>query len=144
MKLLKAITYEVGVKRNWSQYLPLVQRIINNSFHSAIGTTPSRVVYGDRIFLDRGFDKILHQKKNSNKRTTYEDYIQELNTELHMIASKSVAHQDKVIKERLSKSPENPRTFEVGGLVLVLHPKRPPDKLTSVWRGPLVVQNVEN
>ena len=32
MKHLKAITYEGGVKRNWSQYLPLVQRIINNSF----------------------------------------------------------------------------------------------------------------
>ena len=70
MKILRAITYEGGVKRNWSQYLPLVQRIINNSFHSAIGTTPSRVVFGDRIFLDRGFDKILQQPKNFKERKT--------------------------------------------------------------------------
>ena len=143
IKHLKAITYEGGVKRTWSQYLPLVQRIINNSFHSAIGTTPSRVVFGDRIFLDRGFDRILHQKKNSNEKTTYEDYIQELNTELRMIASKSVAYQDKVISERLSKSLENPTTFEVGDLVLVSYPERPPDKLTAVWRGPLVVQKLK-
>ena len=144
MKHLRAITYEGGVKRNWSQYLPLVQRIINNSFHSAIGTTPSRVVFGDRIFLDRGFDKILQQPKNSNERTTYEDYIQELNSELRTIASKSVAFQDKVIRDRMSKSPENPTTFEVGDLVLVSYPERPPDKLTSVWRGPLVVQSIDN
>ena len=77
------------------------------------------------------------------ERTTYEDYIQELNTELRTIASKSVAYQDKVIKERMSK-PENPTTFEVGDLVLASYPERSPDKLTSVWRGSLVVHDVEN
>ena len=102
------------------------------------------VVFGDRIFLDRGFDKILQQPKNPNERTTYEDYIQELNSELRTIASKSVTFQDKVIRDRMAKSPENPTTFEVGDLVLVSYPERPPDKLTAVWRGPLVVQKVEN
>ena len=102
-------------------------------FHSAIGTTPSRVVFGDRIFLDRGFDRrILQKPRNSNERKTYEDYIQELNTELRTIASKSVAYQDKVIKERMSKSSENPKTFEVGDLVLASYRERPPDKLSSI------------
>ena len=49
-----------------------------------------------------------------------------------------------MIKNRLSKSPENPTTFEVGDLVLASYPERPPDKLTSVWRGPLVVHSIEN
>jgi transposase InsO family protein len=144
MKHLKAIVYEGGVKRYWSMYTPLVQRIMNNSVHSSIGTTPSRVVFGDRAYLDRGFDGVdRSQEEGSSKVITYEDHIQELNEQLKVVAAASARFQKTIFDERLSKGPKNPTTFDVGSLVLVSYPERPPDKLTSVWRGPLVVQRVE-
>jgi hypothetical protein len=144
MRHLRAIVYEGRVKRNWSLYLPLVQRIINTSIHSSIGTTPSRVVFGDQAYLDRGFDSNGLSSVDDSKITTYEDHIQELNEHLSDIANASRNHQKMIFDRYLAKSPSDPTTFEVGELVLVSYPDRPPDKLTSPWRGPLVVQRVEN
>ena len=142
MKHLRGIVLEWTVKNTWSLYLPLVQRIINNSFHSAIGTTPSRVVFGDSIFLDRGFSRVLEIP--TTEISTYEDYVQDLNRELRQISSLSVKYQNKVIDKRMKKSPAEPTTFDVGDLVLVSYPEKPTDKLTPLWRGPLVVQRVEH
>jgi hypothetical protein len=145
MRHLRAIVYERRVKRNWSLYLPLVQRIINTSVHSSIGTTPSRVVFGDKAYLDRGFGtNDLPTQNNDSEHITYEDHIQELNEHLKDIASVSAQHQKKIFDAYLQKSPIDPTTFNVGELVLVSYPDRPPDKLTANWRGPLVVQSVEN
>ena len=44
----------------------------------------------------------------------------------------------------MKKSPAEPTTFDVGDLVLVSYPEKPTDKLTPLWRGPLVVQRVEH
>jgi hypothetical protein len=143
MRHLKSIVYAGGVKRSWSSYLPMVQRVINTSIHSAIGTSPARVVFGDKAYLDRGLNE-PSVKVSEGNITTYEDYIQDLNTQLKTIAEISVEFQRKVIAKRMEKSPQNPTTFDVGDLVLVSYPERPPDKLTSVWRGPMVVQRVEN
>jgi len=55
MKHLSAILYDANVYSRWSQYLPLVQRIVNTSFHSAIGTSPHRLLFGDSIALDHIF-----------------------------------------------------------------------------------------
>jgi hypothetical protein len=40
-------------QHQWSDLLPLVQRAINASDHSAIGTTPARILFGDSLDLDR-------------------------------------------------------------------------------------------
>ena len=143
MKHLKSIVYAGGVKRNWSTYLPMVQRIINTSVHSAIGTSPARIVFGDKAYLDRGLNEPKIRMREENI-TTYEDYIQNLNTQLKAISEVSVEFQRKVLAKRMEKSPQNPTTFDVGELVLVSYPERPPDKLTSIWRGPMVVQRVES
>jgi hypothetical protein len=37
----------------WGDLLPLVQRTMNASFHSSIGTSPSRILFGDSLDLDR-------------------------------------------------------------------------------------------
>ena len=118
MRHLKSIVYAGGVKRSWSSYLPMVQRVINTSIHSAIGTSPARVVFGDKAYLDRGLNE-PSVKVSEGNITTYEDYIQDLNTQLKTIAEISVEFQRKVIAKRMEKSPQNPTTFDVGDLVLV-------------------------
>jgi transposase InsO family protein len=37
----------------WSDLLPLVQRAINASIHSATGTSPARILFGKNLDLDR-------------------------------------------------------------------------------------------
>jgi hypothetical protein len=143
MKHLKAIVLETGVKRVWSLYLPLVQRVINTSIHSATGTSPARIVFGDNVYLDRGINEEF--QPNYNKEViTYEDHIQDLNEQLIEIACASIMHQRTVFDKKLAKSPAHPTKFSEGTLVLVSYHEKPPDKLTSFWKGPQVVQRVDN
>lgn len=45
--------YKFNGEHQWSDLLPLVQRIMNASFNSSIGCSPSSLIFGDNIDLDR-------------------------------------------------------------------------------------------
>ena len=51
---IRNILTGVKEKSNWTEYIPLVRRIINSSIHSATGFRPSEMVFGDAINLDKG------------------------------------------------------------------------------------------
>jgi transposase InsO family protein len=51
---LKAIVHTLNSYDDWSYYCPVVQRIINASYHAALGTSPAYLLSGGRIDLDRG------------------------------------------------------------------------------------------
>ena len=53
---LRALVYEYRIKEYWSQYLPLVQRIINYTIEGSIGTQPARVIFGNMIDSDIAMD----------------------------------------------------------------------------------------
>jgi hypothetical protein len=56
MKHLRAQVYEKRIKEIWSQYLPLVQRIINYSVDGSIGTMPACYLGGfGRFRFGNGF-----------------------------------------------------------------------------------------
>ena len=119
-----------------------MQRILNNSYHSSIGTTPARILFGDTINLNRG---LLVSKSNStSQEVVLEDYVQQLNIQLQNIVAASQRHQNDVIKRRLQASPDNPTTFEEGQFVLAKYPTGPPSKTTPRWRGPFIIVEVAN
>ncbi len=45
--------YVLNGEHQWSDLLPLVQRIMNASFNSSIGCSPAALIFGDNIDLDR-------------------------------------------------------------------------------------------
>ena len=45
--------YKFNGEHQWSDLLPLVQRIMNASFNSSIGCAPAMLIFGDNIELDR-------------------------------------------------------------------------------------------
>jgi hypothetical protein len=45
--------YILNGEHQWSDLLPLVQRIMNASFNSSIGCSPAALIFGDNIDLDR-------------------------------------------------------------------------------------------
>jgi hypothetical protein len=53
MRHLRAIIFDCRVINQWSMYLPFIQRIINNTYHSVIGTRPTRLLFGDNITVNR-------------------------------------------------------------------------------------------
>lgn len=54
MRHLRNIIFDKRVVKEWSIYLPLVQRIMNASIHSSIGVAPATIIFGNGIDLDRG------------------------------------------------------------------------------------------
>jgi hypothetical protein len=45
--------YDLNGEHQWSDLLPLAQRILNASFNSSIGCSPAQLVFGDNLELDR-------------------------------------------------------------------------------------------
>ena len=55
MRHLRALIHDTKLKDDWHDYLPLVQRIMNTSYHSSIGTSPAKIIFGDSNRLDNSF-----------------------------------------------------------------------------------------
>ena len=148
LKHLRAIVFDRRIKTEWSTVLPLVQRIMNSQIHSATGTSPLRLLYGDAITANRGLLTGWSDHGgdyNSGATVDMSEYLADLNQKLSDIVSASQLYQQKVVSKRLAKSPASPTTFDIGDYVLVSYPHGvTPDKLTPFWKGPLLVSKVEN
>lgn len=51
---LKNILYDTRVEDNWSDVIPLVQRIYNSAKNESIGCSPAQILFGHSVNLDRG------------------------------------------------------------------------------------------
>ena len=143
MRHLRAIVLDKRISASWSTYLPLIQRIMVYSVHSTIGTYPANLLYGNMVTPQRG---LLTEWKSTNpiSSLTHNDYVDNLHKQLTDIISASQAYQREIVNKRLSNQPTNPTTYSVGDYVLVSYPNRPPNKLTSQWKGPLLVTSISS
>ena len=137
MRHLRAVVFNRRVVNRWSLYLPMVELIVNSAFHSALGTAPFRILFGDSISPQRGlltsWDALSHKDSKSIPVT---EYVRQLSEQLEAVAEASRAHMSKAWETLRAKSSKTPRHFEVGDFVLVSYPNRPPSKLSPRWRGP--------
>jgi hypothetical protein len=141
MRHLRAIFFDRRVMENWSNSLPLVERIINSSFNRRIGMSPFRMLYGDTMTLNRALIDVFHERREVDNP---EVYIQQFTSTLDNIISASREHQSEVLEEYLSKTPDQPDSFSIGDFVAISYPERPPHKLAPRWRGPMIVTAVHN
>lgn len=89
-------------KKRWSNYLPFIRRIINGSTHSALGTSPASIIYGDRIDLDWVFAPREFREEETNGRTLQE-FIKESMAIQDEIIKKAVIIQTELNEENLLK-----------------------------------------
>jgi hypothetical protein len=129
----------------WSDLLPLVQRMINASIHSAIGTSPARVLFGDTLDLDRcllSSPPVGHVFDASN-------YVDVLSANQRVIIERADAFQRdlcaKVVAKMAAKNRGKPaRAFQVGDWVLVRpQPSFPLHKLAPRTFGPYPVHRCD-
>ena len=49
---MRNIIFNIRVKKQWSDFYPLVERIINTQVHSVTKVSPEQIIYGNSIGLD--------------------------------------------------------------------------------------------
>jgi hypothetical protein len=141
VKHLKALVYEQRVKDRWSQFLPLAQRIMNYSIDGSIGTQPARVLLGDMA----GSDLAMDLPKNWSGREIHE-YLFKLREMQAIMIKNTQAFLEKNQKKRAREGHGNPSEgpgFKEGQFVLLKYPRRPPNKLAGLYRGPLVIVAID-
>jgi hypothetical protein len=138
---LQAIVIEKRIKHCWSRYLPLVQRIMNYSIDGSIGTQPARVIFGDLATDDLAMDlPPVYQNR------TVSDYLHKLR-DMHAIILKAT---EKFLENNQRKRhrdgsavPSSVPSFYEGQFVLLKYPNRPPNKLASLYRGPMIIVGID-
>jgi hypothetical protein len=138
MKHLRALILTKRMEEHWSRYLPLVQRIINYTKDGSLGVAPAKILFGDMLPVDMAMDVLV-----SGDEVPVNKYLVELKRVQAELIARSQDHLSKEAKIREGRVPSvdpNPQnSFDIGEYVLMSYPSRPPTKLNSMYRGPLVI-----
>ena len=86
---------------DWSDHLPLVQRIYNSLVNSTTGVAPAKLLYGDAIDLDR---VLLHDPPPVGESTTVHAYLEKLLKVQRDLTQAMVKRQNDVVQRRLSQA----------------------------------------
>ena len=137
---LRAIIFTTNLMDNWSTYLPLVQRILNADVKEALGVSPSQILFGNSIQLDRG----ILLPNMPNQSFTLSDWMNKMlqaQSEILHIARKTLEARDDF---HMSKHHGNPTTYPVNSYVLVDYINQPPTTLHTNLEGPFRVVSSAN
>ncbi len=110
---------------------------MNASFNSAINTSPSRIIFGDMVSLNRGL--LTSWDSNKTDPVLATEYMQQLNEQLSTIISISSAFQESLHKDIPIVESGPIKEFAVSDFVLVSYPVRRASKLGPLLRGPYCV-----
>jgi hypothetical protein len=134
----------------WSDLLPLVQRSINASVHSATGTSPAKILFGDNLDLDRCL--LTHMPCARDLDVT--KYVDALTYNQRIILEEADAHQSELCRKVVDAAHKAQRRKTKNGEVVVPRAKEiavndwvlvspaktyPLHKLSPRWLGPFRV-----
>ena len=117
MRHLRNFIFDKSVIKSYSKYIPLVQRILNSSYHRITGFSPAQLLYGNAIDLFR--NTILEENLLEVKDISYNTWVQELKSmQIHVlaIAQRNLTKHESI---HLDNYPLIPTEFDVGSYVLV-------------------------
>ena len=146
---LRALVYDNRTVNTWTKYLPIVQRIMNSTVHSAIGVSPSTLLHAGVIDLNRGLFDALPSVNESDTQNLGV-YVKDLVEKEKLLLELSQAHQQKVNSDNLAKRRKTePTVFPINSWVLPMYPKnrmgrRAPTKLHTPLKGPFKVIKVND
>ena len=157
MNYLRAIVINRKIQTQWSECLPLVQRIHNASRNESIGVAPTQIVFGNAVNTDRG---LLAGAETSQHHGIIQlsEWVDKMTIVQRDIIELARTNQREADLEHLNPSPKRVRTesvkakpaiseFPIGDFVLVSYPenavsgRRPPHKLMAQLKGPYKVIN---
>jgi len=141
MKHLRNFIFDNMAIKSFSRYIPLVQRIMNSSVHKATGFSPSVLLFGHSIDLNRNL--ITDHSTITTQDISYNQWIQEVNDMQLFALGIAKRNLTKASDIHFENYPSNQTTFADGSYVLVQHvnPFRrgPKSKLLPFLKGPFLV-----
>jgi len=145
MRHLKMFIYSRNIVVKWSEYLPLVQRIINASVNKRIGVAPAQLLFGNALNLDRGIIDTRSAKIPSSVSDWTAGMLQAQKDLIHLAQTMQLTQH----KEHLADNDMGEIThYPANSFVLVSYPqgafkRSEPTKFHSHWKGPMqVLSNV--
>jgi hypothetical protein len=155
LRHLRAIIYEREVLHQWYKFIPMVQRIFNSTISDSIGVSPSQIIYGGALNLNRGFIFNIEDKDRYDSEVNLSEYAKELLERQANIIAIAQKHQAKVNENHIKKKNFKYKhievtVFPVNSFVMVSYPNSkikggPPHKLMTNWQGPYrVVSSIGN
>ena len=90
---LRNMIFDKRVLSTWAIYLPLVQRMMNASIHSALGVSPAQILFGNAIDLDRNLFPMAKEFSISYANLTLSQYASDLLTAQDIIIKVAQDHQ---------------------------------------------------
>ena len=141
LRHLRAILFNRDIKSDWRLCLPLVQRIMNATYHESVGTSPASIIT-PYVDLDRGILVPLGASEVPSELVS--DWIRRLQSKQSAVLSIA----QRVLKERDDKHmlqnrlKETVTEFPIGSYVLVEYPGQIPSKMLMPRRGPLQVVKI--
>ena len=93
---LRNIVFNFKKRNSWTEYLPLVRRIINASTHSATGYRPSEVVYGKHISLNKNFYPDNNATATGDVNMSTEEYLNEMETRHNEVVELARKSQEEI------------------------------------------------
>ena len=143
-RYLRDLIYDLRVDTTWSEYIPMIQRIMNSTVNQSTGLTPAEIVFGNSIDLDRG---MFHPIRNEQQPVIVSNWMAKmLQTQARLIAlaqKKLQAKDEKHIREYDPTRTE----FPINSYVLVSYPvgmngtRKPPTRFHPILKGPYRVIN---
>jgi hypothetical protein len=139
LKILKFWTLDTRLKQFWSMILPFVQRILNSTYDSSIGTYPSKIIFGDLVPVNFPLKFV-----SDVPIQTTNDYLKTLQSLQAQILSKAQAFIDHrrshlLEKYQISLRGKKVHQYSAGDYVVVTYPVRAPSKLMPTYRGPFLI-----
>ena len=92
--------YRLNGEHQWSDLLPLVQRIMNASFNSSIGCSPATLVFGNNLDLDRC---LVTPANDAYLDKDVDDYIATLSHNQRVVLEAANEHLSTTHAKNLSK-----------------------------------------
>lgn len=148
MRHLRAFLNEQVIGAEWKVYLPFTQRICNAEVIRHLNVSPSQIIFGGAIDLNRSILKpnILDNHDHSD----ITDYVNKLliaqSATIKYAAKMQNERDESVILAKTAALKSVITEFKVGSYVLVEYPSdgflmnpRPPNKLMTNLKGPLQV-----
>ena len=142
MRHLRAIIFDkdnITALNDWEDCLPLVQRIMNASVHSAIGVSPAQLIFGESLQLDRDI-LIPHNRRDRSELESLSDWasrMYERQAEIMNRARTAQTQHDEFnlhIRETTVNDNGGLSDFMINSYVLVEYHNKPP-KLNTQLKG---------
>ena len=149
MRHLRIIIYSRNIVNHWVEYLPLVQRIINSNVNVRIGVSPSQILFGNALNLERNIidtneiaivahetetssmqndisnNKEVHNEQPNTSSNTMANWISDMlsaQREIIRVALTTQIHYDRLHMTNRHTSYENITEYPVNSYVLVEYP----------------------